>query len=201
MESLLSLTTSADSGADPKSAAIGDHPGDMAPPRDTLDWIETIEESIGGGAYGTVLNNAVPPQLKRSTEPHSLDTIPELVGDTFTAQQKATRVSDRAKMTEENARKLVERNDSMADYYNRVATVLRRTMKKTAFNQLKRLLAANICPTNAKMHNGVDMIDQMRTEAEARLGNGEVETQKRAKEAYKAWIIAASTAWTRTCGR
>ena len=43
------------------------HPGDTAPPRKILDWLDEFEESVGGTSLGVVLFGDVPANIKRSS--------------------------------------------------------------------------------------------------------------------------------------
>ena len=96
------------SGAEAAIAgSIPEHPGDTAPPRVILQWLDAVDSSIGGTAFGVILYDDVPASLKRSTAPVDVEDYPVLTLNHvagITAAMVTARDADRKRILSENAR-------------------------------------------------------------------------------------------------
>ena len=54
------------------------HPGDYASAQKILNFCEIVKEEHSKSQLGSVMNNMVPPSIRRQTEPVDLDIYPEL---------------------------------------------------------------------------------------------------------------------------
>ena len=98
-------------GADAAVAGrIAEHPGDTAPPRVVLKWLDSVEATIGGTAFGVLLYDEVPAALKRSTEPVDVEDYPVLRVDAaaagVTPAMVASRTTERRRVTSETRARL-----------------------------------------------------------------------------------------------
>ena len=91
------------------------HPGDYASAQEVLHFCEIVKEEHSKSQLGSVMNNMVPPSIRRLTEPVDLDIYPELEGDDYTAAQKSSRQSERLHITKDNDNRLKERTNPMRE--------------------------------------------------------------------------------------